>query len=159
MGIIKFKSVQKCTLSAPSVVIFCTERRQKWRRALVIYGWAGPREPECRGYGKTDLRENVRAFFDPDGTFVFGNAAPVVGRAAIEAAVTNFFRVLKGLRHELHDVWQAGDVVISRLTVTYIRLDGTTVTLPAATIWHGQRGVITDYRIYADLGPLLTHAA
>lgn len=107
-------------------------------------------------------RQDAAAFagaFDPDGVFVFGNAAPVAGPAAIEAAVSNFFRILDGLRHELHDVWEAGDAVISRLTVTYIRLDGTTVTLPAATIWHGQYGAITDYRIYADLGPLLTPAA
>lgn len=107
-------------------------------------------------------RQDASAFaaaFDPDGVFVFGNAAPVAGRAAIEAAVTDFFCVLAGLRHELHDVWQVGDAVISRLTVTYIRLDGTTVALPAATIWHGQCGAIIDYRIYADLGPLLTPVA
>lgn len=92
--------------------------------------------------------------FDHDGVFVFGNAEPVVGHAAIEAAVSAFFGVIRALRHEIHDVWQVEDAVIARLTVTYTRYGGTTVVLPMATIWHERAGLITDYRIYADLAPL-----
>lgn len=102
-------------------------------------------------------RQDAAAFaaaFAPDGVFVFGNAEPVVGRAAIAAAVSAFFGALRGLQHEIVDVWQLGDTVITRLTVTYERHNGTAVTLPAATIWRGCRGAITDYRIYADLEPL-----
>ena len=102
-------------------------------------------------------RQDAAAFaeaFDPDGVFIFGNAEPVIGRAAIEAAVSAFFGVIRGLRHDLHDVWLVDDAVISRVTVTYTRYGGTMVSLPAATIWHEKAGLITDYRIYADLAPL-----
>lgn len=102
-------------------------------------------------------RQDAAAFaaaFAPDGVFVFGNAEPVTGRAAIAAAVSAFFDSVRGLQHEIVDVWQAGDTVVTRLMVTYARHDGTDVTLPAATIWRGRHGAIGDYRIYADLGPL-----
>lgn len=106
-------------------------------------------------------RQDAAAFadaFDREGVFIFGNAEPVVGHAAIEAAVSAFFGVIRSLRHDLHDVWQIDDTVISRLTVTYTRYGGTIVSLPAATIWREKAGLITDYRIYADLAPLFARA-
>lgn len=120
-----------------------------------------PSCPECRGKAAAIFavfdRQDAAAFadaFDQDGIFVFGNAEPAVGRAAIEAEISAFFGVIRGLRHELDDVWRVDDTVIARVTVTYTRYGGTTVTLPAAMIWQETQGLITDYRIYADLAPL-----
>lgn len=106
-------------------------------------------------------RQDAAAFaaaFDVDGVFVFGNTEPAVGRVAIKAAVSGFFGMVRDLCHEIQDVWQADDAVISRLTVTYTRHDGTKVSLPAATIWHENGGLITEYRIFADLAPLFARA-
>lgn len=93
-------------------------------------------------------------FFAPDGVFVFGNGAEVRGRDAIRTAVAGFFDAIAGLRHEIVDVWMCGSAVITRIAVTYTRLDGSCVTLPGANIWTLRDGGIGDYRIYIDLAPL-----
>ena len=106
-------------------------------------------------------RQDASAFaslFADNGMFVFGNAAPVIGPAAIRAAVTAFFAMIRELRHDIIDVWHVGDSVITQLTVIYRRRDGALVSLPAATIWRVSDLGITDYRIYADLAPLLAPA-
>ncbi|ABQ29566.1 MULTISPECIES: nuclear transport factor 2 family protein [Acidiphilium] len=103
-------------------------------------------------------RQDAAAFaslFANNGMFVFGNAAPVIGPAAIRAAVTAFFAAIRELRHDIIDVWHVGDSVITQLTVLYRRRDGSVVSLPAATIWRVSDLGITDYRIYADLAPLV----
>jgi hypothetical protein len=39
--------------------------------------------------------------------------------------------------------------------VTYDRLDGKTVTVPAVTMWHVTGdGLIDDYSVYLDLAPV-----
>lgn len=97
-------------------------------------------------------------YFSPRGSFVFGNSPPSVGPDAVRGAVAGFFAAIAGLRHELHDVWHCGDALLCRVTATYTRHDGSRVALPAATIWRGGDAGIDDYRIYADLAPLLRPA-
>jgi uncharacterized protein (TIGR02246 family) len=94
-------------------------------------------------------------FFAEDGRFVFGNSEPLHGRQAIVAGLDGFFATIQGLRHELVHEWivRADTIVESR--VTYTRLDGGTVTVPAVSIWQlGDDGLIADYRIFVDLAPL-----
>ena len=94
------------------------------------------------------------AAFTEDGRFRFGNAPTVTGREAVENAVADFFSSLKGLRHEILDVWDDGDSVISEVEITYTRLDGSDVQLPAATIGRRRDDLLADYRIYMDVNPL-----
>lgn len=98
------------------------------------------------------------AWFTPAGRFVFGNADACIGQSAVRDAVAGFFQGLRGVRHDVHDVWLCGDALLCRVGATYTRLDGTRVSLPAATIWRGGDAGIDDYRIYADLAPLLSGA-
>ena len=100
-----------------------------------------------------DARGLAEAFVE-EGRFRFGNAPTVVGRAAIEESVAGFFSQLKGLRHDILDVWDTEDVVISEVEVTYTRRDGKVVSLPAATIGRRSDGLLADYRIYMDVNPL-----
>lgn len=95
-------------------------------------------------------------FFTPEGVFVFGNGAEIRGRDAIRTAVAGFFDAIAGLKHEITDVWNCGNTLITRIAVTYTRLDGSCVTLPGANIWTLQGGKIGDYRIYIDLTPLFS---
>ena len=93
--------------------------------------------------------------FTTEGLFRFGNAPTVVGRDAIEETVGQFFDQLSGLRHDILEVWESEDDVISEVEVTYSRLDGKEISLPAAVI--GRRdgsGLFSDYRIYMDVNPL-----
>ena len=100
-----------------------------------------------------DARGFAAAFTD-EGRFRFGNAPTVVGRDAIEEAVSQFFSQLTGLRHDILDVWNHGDVVISEVEVTYNRQDGESISLPAATIGRRNGTLFSDYRIYMDVNPL-----
>ena len=96
-------------------------------------------------------------FLTDDVVLVFGNADPVRGKAAVEAQARQVTSRLKGVRHEIHDIWQTGenaDVVIARMTVHYSRLDGSIVSLPCCNIFRMSGGLIADYRIYMDVNPV-----
>ena len=83
-------------------------------------------------------------------TFVFANSDPVIGRANAAAASQNFLKQLAGIKHHLLNAWAFEDVVVSQISVTYTRKDGSTLTIPAATIWKLQDRLIDECRIYAD---------
>jgi len=95
------------------------------------------------------------ALFAPDGRFVFGNAAPIQGPAAIEEGTGAFFAGIRSLRHEIVNQWEVGADTIVELVVEYHRLTDDFVTLPGVTIFtRDDAGLITHYRIYVDLAPL-----
>ncbi|GAB3413919.1 nuclear transport factor 2 family protein [Flindersiella endophytica] len=94
-------------------------------------------------------------FFAEDGRFVFGNNEPLLGHPAIAAGLEGFFATIQGLQHEPVHEWIVRSDTIVESRVTYTRLDGGTVTVPAVSIWQlGDDGLITDYRIFVDLAPL-----
>ncbi|GAA1258750.1 hypothetical protein GCM10009677_06970 [Sphaerisporangium rubeum] len=90
-----------------------------------------------------------------DATLVFGNAEPLVGRAAVAAGLGSFFSTIAGLRHRIVRNWQVDADTIAETEVTYRRLDGKEVSVVAVSIWHTRDdGLITDYRIFVDLAPV-----
>ena len=78
----------------------------------------------------------------------FGNAEPVAGRSAIEAAITGFFAMIKGLSHDIVNQWDVGDTTVIESEVTYTRLDERQVTVPVVTIYRRGEELIDDYRIH-----------
>jgi ketosteroid isomerase-like protein len=84
----------------------------------------------------------------------YANADEVVGRDAIEAAIAGFFGTINGLTHNVLDEWSVDDATIIRFDVTYTRLDGGQVTVPAVTIYRRGEELIDDYRIFVDLTPV-----
>src|SRR5258705_13926214 len=87
-------------------------------------------------------------------TFVFANSDPVIGRANAAAASQNFLNQLAGIKHHLLNVWAFEVVIVSQISVTYPRKDGTTLTVPAVTIWKLRDRLIDESRIYIDISPL-----
>ncbi|QBR02034.1 nuclear transport factor 2 family protein [Paraburkholderia pallida] len=87
-------------------------------------------------------------------TFVYANSEPVVGRANAAAASQNFLNLLGGIEHHILNVWAIEDGVLSQLRVTYTRKDGSTLTIPAVTIWKLRDGLIDECHIYVDISPL-----
>jgi ketosteroid isomerase-like protein len=87
-------------------------------------------------------------------TFVFANSEPVIGRANAAAASQNFLNLLGGVKHRLLDAWAFDDVVVSQVSVTYTRKDGSTLTIAAAAIWKLKGLLIDECRIYADASAL-----
>jgi len=105
--------------------------------------------------------EAVSRFFRDDVEVFFGNNDPIRGRAAYAALYSQFTGSLSGVRHEIHDVWHAaeeGDVLLARLTVHYTRLDGLMVSLPCCNVFRLSGGLIAQYRVYVDLGPVFAAA-
>jgi hypothetical protein len=44
--------------------------------------------------------------------------------------------------------------VIAELDVHYQRLDGRRVTLPCCNVFRVRDGLVSDYRVYLDIGPV-----
>ena len=95
------------------------------------------------------------ALLAEDARMVFGNAEPLVGRAAILAGCRAFAATISGLRHRIVRDWVIGTDTIAETRVTYTRLDRKQVTVPAVSIWSvGDDGLIRDFRVFYDLAPL-----
>lgn len=98
--------------------------------------------------------ERFAGFLAEGVRFQFGSAPEVVGRAAVQRAVADFFASIKGLKHEITALWTQQDVSICRLSVKYTRKNGSTVVLPSVTIFGFNGELIEDYRIYMDVNPV-----
>jgi ketosteroid isomerase-like protein len=111
-------------------------------------------------FGAIDRKdvESLLGYFAPDGTQRFGNAAPLRGHDQIREGNTAFLGSIAGLSHEILTVWESEEGVVIRLSVSYERLDGSAVTLPAVTIIREQEGLIQGYEVYFDIAPVFNPA-
>jgi ketosteroid isomerase-like protein len=94
------------------------------------------------------------SYLTEDARFVFGNAPPAVGHAAIGAMVRGFFASIAACRHDASDAFRDGDHVVCRGTVTYTRRDGRGVALPFCNVLAMRGPRVADYQIYSDPAPL-----
>src|SRR2546423_15296791 len=103
--------------------------------------------------------DGVAAHLSDDVVLAFGSSEPVAGKAGFEQTTIAFFAALRGLRHEIGDVWQPEpDVVITEMTVHYTRLDGGQLSLPCCNVFRFRGDLICDYRIYMDANPVFAPA-
>jgi len=93
-------------------------------------------------------------FIAPDARFRFGSAPPVVGHAAIRDAVGGFYASIAGLTHTISRTISDGSGLVIEGEVTYRRHDESEVALPFVNVLEVADSVITDYKIYIDIGPL-----
>jgi ketosteroid isomerase-like protein len=96
------------------------------------------------------------AFLTEDSVFVFGNTAPVSGKAAIRDLLVGFFGSIRALRHEVMDAWVLPDVVLATGRVTYTRHDGSTLDVPFADVFKMRKDLAREYLIYVDASKLYT---
>ncbi|SMG23759.1 nuclear transport factor 2 family protein [Paraburkholderia susongensis] len=110
-------------------------------------------------YEAVDSRDEQRLlpFLAENCAFIYANKEPVVGRANVAEASRNFMALIASIKHQLLDVWGFDNVIVSRLEVTYTRKDGSTLIVPAVTIWRMHARQIEDYRIYIDVAQLFAH--
>lgn len=94
------------------------------------------------------------SYLSEDCTFKFGNADPAVGKEAVRMAVSGFFGMIKGLRHELLNTWEVRNTVICNGEVTYTRKDDSKIKLPFCNVFVMEEGKIKEYLIYIDINPL-----
>ncbi len=93
-------------------------------------------------------------FLTEEASFRFANGPAVFDRENIRNAVQGFFSSIKGLRHNVSEVWEHGNIVICEGEATYTRHDGQKLTLPFVNILRMEDELIADYRIYIDISPL-----
>ena len=92
-----------------------------------------------------------------DAVMRLGNAEPVCGRERCREAMAAFYDRIGALQYDLVEQWEHGEAVIVEASVTYTRTDGTDVTVPAVTIYRTDaENLISDYRVYTDLQPVLS---
>jgi ketosteroid isomerase-like protein len=108
---------------------------------------------------------------DPDGMVEhmtddvitqFGNQAEISGKAAFRALFNEFGQAISGLRHDVVDLWHAVedfDVWVVQLSVCYRLLDGQTITLPCCNMFRMRGDLISEYRVYVDISPVMHGAA
>ena len=107
-------------------------------------------------FAAIDARDTQRflGFLTPGCSFRFGNMPSVSGAGAIAAAVGGFFASVAGLSHEVLDVWLEADAAICHGQVTYIRADGSQLTVPFADILRLEGDPISEYLIFIDISQL-----
>jgi ketosteroid isomerase-like protein len=108
-----------------------------------------------------DLDGMVKHMTD-DVTTQFGNHAEICGKAAFRALFNQVGQAISGVRHDVLDLWHAVedfDVWVVRLNVAYRRQNGRIVTLPCCNVFRMRGDLISEYRVYMDIGPVLEGAA
>jgi ketosteroid isomerase-like protein len=95
----------------------------------------------------------IAEFLAPDCTFRVANEEPVGFREAGRALGP----FVKGLRHRLLSVLEADGTIAAELEITYIRHDGSSVTLPGALFATVRDGRFIEQRAYVDQGRLTTN--
>jgi ketosteroid isomerase-like protein len=101
--------------------------------------------------------DTALTFLAEDIAFRFCSAEASVGRAAVASAAATMAGVVASMSHKMLAVWATGEpdpAVICETAVTYVRHDGSEVTLPCVSIFRVRDGLVADYRIYMDINPV-----
>lgn len=96
------------------------------------------------------------ALMTDDVHFVFGNGDPIEGREAVRAIIGGFLESIQSINHEVIEAWSIHNKLIQRLHVTYTRLDGRVLSVPAANILTRRDGLISGYLCFVDNSALNT---
>jgi hypothetical protein len=96
------------------------------------------------------------SYLTEDCVFRFGSAPAAVGRAAIGEAVGGFFESIAGCGHAVGNVWHDEGNMVCEGEVCYRRHDGSEITLPFVNVFEFCGELISNYKIYIDVGPLYT---
>lgn len=106
-----------------------------------------------RTIDRMDAR-GMAEFFTEDASFRFANNEPVVGREGIAGLAGAIFSSVRGIAHEILNLWEVPGALLSEGLVTYTRHDGSEIRLPFVTVSEIVEGKIRDYRVYIDATPL-----
>ena len=100
------------------------------------------------------------SFLAPSAVLHFGNREPIVGRAAVKAAVIDFLGSIERMIHHVQQTWSVGNTLIAVVNNEYHRKDGAVVVVPNANVLTiDSNGLITEWRSYLDISPLYANRA
>ncbi|MGL4652027.1 nuclear transport factor 2 family protein [Cetobacterium sp.] len=98
--------------------------------------------------------EVVLEYLTDNCIFQAGNIPAVQGKEAIKNIFDQFYLAVKSITHEITDIFESGDSVVQRGTVTYTRLDGSTLKVPVCDVLKISDNKIAEYYIYIDWSEL-----
>lgn len=98
--------------------------------------------------------ERFLRFLTDDATFRIGSAPQVQGRDEIRSTVGEFFSTITGCKHTLNNILADNGTLVCEGEVTYTRHDESEMTLPFVNVFEFAGEHISNYKIYADAGPL-----
>jgi ketosteroid isomerase-like protein len=104
-----------------------------------------------------DIEQMVR-YMTGDVVAAFGNFPELNGKDAFHMMFRDLSKSVSGVRHEIHNLWQVeqdADVVVARMTVTYTRHDGGTISLPCCNVFRMHANLVSHYSVYMDTTPIL----
>lgn len=87
---------------------------------------------------------------DEEAEFKFGNMPVVKGKNAIFEFVAGFFQAIRAIQHTNLEVWELEGIRFVNGTVTYTRLDGSTLTVNFSNTFKLKGNLIKDYLIFID---------
>tara|TARA_B100000315_G_C14568805_1_gene584371 strand:- start:1365 stop:1724 length:360 start_codon:yes stop_codon:yes gene_type:complete len=109
-----------------------------------------------RLFKAVDSKDSERfvKYLTEDVSFRFGNGPTVKGKAAVLDSVNGLFAGLKGLEHQIIEIYQQADTIFFHGFVTYTRLDSSTLKVAFANVFKMQAELIKEYLIFADTSEL-----
>ncbi len=100
----------------------------------------------------------VDAFLDAitdDATYQFGNYPAAHGKEAIAATIqASHLDRIKGIKFNIINMWEVGDAVIAELTIDYIKVDDSVLTLPCLDVFRMAGDRVKSMQVYMDATPL-----
>jgi ketosteroid isomerase-like protein len=99
--------------------------------------------------------EGILALCAEDFRYRSGNAEPIVGHDALRARSGAHFESIRGMSHQIRQVWESGDSAAVVADVDYTCRSGAQVRLPAITLIHRRvDGLIDEMQIIMDISPV-----
>ena len=94
------------------------------------------------------------------GEVRFGNGPSMIGVDAISEGQRGFFAAIKKMEHSLSPdgIWSKDGSFVVEGTVTYTRMDDSTLTIPFADVFYLNNGKISKLYVYFDVAPLFAEA-
>jgi ketosteroid isomerase-like protein len=106
-----------------------------------------------RAFDAKDIA-SLAALATDDVRLQIGNAPVVEGNAAFVRSLETFVASVASFGHAMTEIWSDRDALIAELAVHYTRLDGQEMTLPCCNVFRLRDGLVADYRVYMDIGPV-----
>lgn len=104
--------------------------------------------------------ERYGSFLADGCVLVVNNAEPVVGKEAVLAGLSYYWRSFGNLEHELLNIYGTDRAFMLEALNHYERLDGRAVTLRAVALTdRNESGKAISVRLYTDTGPLFARDA
>jgi hypothetical protein len=103
----------------------------------------------------TDRLDECEQFFAPDATIQIAHHPPLEGWAALDRATRASLSLVKSIKHDVLNAWEAEDaLVIFEVVAHYTLRDDSKVDVPGIVIAEIADGRFLSQRIGADLSPV-----